>query len=280
MQIPALASRVLTSPWPVIGGWWVGGLLAIFVPIRKWYANKATYYSAYGKYVEYENKQRAYNEAQNGNNSNQYNNGNQQYRSLNCNWWQYKCRKMQYYYQQMRNNNGQDNSQYRTPNWYQFLGGVNEEENRDERQMDGVSADAANGPVKFVYVWSIFIFVALLFLGTYTLYKKKSFGYLAFSLAVVTQYSLLMLLLLPQGVINTDDRDLEEAVYGWYGQLSVLMVYFYFAQVLFGGVSLMLIGGQAAFERYFHGKKSLLSKEVDPSETTSGYQSAAVLDVA
>ena len=157
------------------------------------------------------------------------------------------------------------------------MGGVNEEEDRRAKEEMGISTDAPTGAVKFVYSWSIIILVALLVYGTFVLFKRRSLAYAGVALAFITQYSLLMLILLPQGVITTDDRDLEESVYGWYGQLPVLMAFFYYAQVIFGCVFLGLgaikvyvvdrIFGPAAEAEY--------QKEAAESE----YTSASKLDI-
>ncbi len=269
MNYAMIPRIILHSPWPLVAVWWIGGALALFVPVMKWNRAKMPYYNAYGRYQEYENNQRAYEEAQNGNNNQNYN--NQYNPSQMCNWWQFKCRQQVYYYRAMQQG-GNENRQI-TPPWYQYLGGLHEEEDREAREQMGQSFDQASGPVKFVYTWSIIIFISLLLFGTYTTIKKKSFVFLGFALAVVLQYSLLMMLLLPQGVISTDDRDLEESVYGWYGQLGVLMVYFYYGQCLFAGIFL-LIGGTVALIRTF-----VMAPKVVKEETTSEYQPASKLDI-
>jgi hypothetical protein len=220
-------ARIITNPWPFILLWWLGGLLTLFVPRGKWNNAKSGYYNYAGKYVEYEQQQRAYEEGQNGNYNGQ--NGQQQgaYGLFNCKWWQYKCRQQQYAYQRMMNGGGGEQQVQSTPSWYQFLGGINEEEDREARERAGISTDSPRGAVKFVYTWSNLILVALLVYGTIVLFKRGTVKTLALSLAFITQYSLLILILLPQGVITTDDRDLEDSVYCWYGQMTVLKVYFY-----------------------------------------------------
>ena len=227
----AVIARLVTNPVPLILAWWLGGMLTIFIPRSKWNYNKNGYYQAYGRYVEIEQQQRAY-EQQGQQQQGGYYANNKQWGDLGCSWYQFQCRKNQYalqqqyyanyeYAAQQQNGGGeQNNNRFRTPNWYQFLGGINEEEDRAMREEMGIDSDVANGPVKFVYAWSIVLFLALLVFGTYVMLKKKNIGYLAFSLATTIQYSLLMLLLIPQGVITTDDRDMEESVYGWYGQVS------------------------------------------------------------
>ena len=270
-----IAQRFLKGPWPFIAAWWLGGFLTIVVPTIKWNKSKSYFYNAVGRYREYERNQRSYEDGQNynqngnNNNNNQNNNG---YATMKCGWWQYKCRQQQYYYRAMQN--GGNDNQVMTPNWYQFLGGKNEEEDREAREEMGIYPDEATGAVKFVFAWSIIIFVTLLLYGTYAMAKKKSTGMLVLTLGMILQYSLLVILLLPQGVISTDDRDLEESIYGWYGQLPVLMVYFYYAQIWFAGVFLLVFGAKWLLELYYY------APEVRKDETTADYQPAEKLDVA
>jgi hypothetical protein len=49
------------------------------------------------------------------------------------------------------------------------------------------------------------------------------------------------MMLLAQGVINTENRQIEESVYGWYGQKSVLLVYTNYAISLFSGIYLLIL---------------------------------------
>ena len=86
------------------------------------------------------------------------------------------------------------------------------------------------------------------------------------------------MILLPQGVINTDDRDLQNSVYGWHGQTAVLMVYFYYAQVLFGFIFLALIGIKVLVDHFVLGIKG--KQAVNEEEDKGNYQSAAKLDIS
>lgn len=240
MRLHPKVMRALQTPWPFIVLWWLGGLLSIFVPLSKWNSAKNDYYLAYGRYNEYEQQQRQYQEGQNYN-------YNQQ--AFNCKWWQYKCRQQMYSYMQNVNNNG-DGMTFYTPGWYQFLGGRIDQDSRD-REMLGLSVDENSGAIKFVYGWSIVIFLSVLAYGTYVFYKRRTVMGLNGLLAINMQYALLMIVVVPQGVIGgMDERSLEESAYGWYGQMGVLLVYFFYAQLLFGVVFLVLNSLKAGFDRF------------------------------
>jgi hypothetical protein len=148
--------KLLADPWPFMTAWIIGGILTIWIPVRKWKRASQEYYDSYGYAVEYENQQRAYEEQQNGNNNNN-NNNNNYYNYPNCHWWQYKCRMTQFQYRQNRDgNNNNDDGEYQLqyPGWWVFLGGKTEEDRRwaEEQGMD-VTESGSSGALKFVYAW-------------------------------------------------------------------------------------------------------------------------------
>lgn len=221
-----------TSKWSVllVFIWIVSGLLALSIPAGKYNAKKDQYYSSYGKYIEYENQQRAYEEAQNNQNDGN-NNNNYGYGYPTCKWFQWKCRKAQYYYRMQNGgggNNNQNGNMVYTPDWYRFIGGgTRNEEDRRFYEENGISFnyDEPTGAMKFVYSWSIIMFLGLLVYGSFVILTGRSVLGLVVLCAVFAQFSLLQILLCGQGVISSDDRDLEESIYGWYGQSGVLQVY-------------------------------------------------------
>mmetsp|Transcript_16097 Transcript_16097/g.21045 ORF Transcript_16097/g.21045 Transcript_16097/m.21045 type:complete len:287 (-) Transcript_16097:228-1088(-) len=248
-----LKKLVFGSPLPLIGLWLIGGLITIIVPVRKQRTAADTYYNYYGKAVEYENNQRAYEEAQkeyeeaqNGNYNNNQNN-NQQYSMSNCKWWDGGCRKNAYYYQMAQDDGGDDYNQP-LPNWYLTLGGKMDEEGNRDQQEQGQSSDQAPGAIKFVYTITIITFVALLGFGSFVMYKKTSPVLFYAMLGVFGVTSLMQMVLLTQGVISSDDRELENSIYGWYGQLAVLMVYTNWGYFLFSVIFGSLFGIKAFLE--------------------------------
>jgi hypothetical protein len=95
------------------------------------------------------------------------------------------------------------------------------------------SADDTPGPVAFVNGYTIILFVALLLYGSFVFITGRAFGGLNMTMAFFSQFLLMIILLLPQGIIATEGRELENSVYGWYGQTAVLMVYENFAYMIF-----------------------------------------------
>ena len=234
--------------------WWLGGILAIAVPLAMWAQSRGSYYNLFGRYIEYQNAQRQAERNQNQNNEN-YNG----YSFQNCSWWQWSCRRQQYkyhqqYYQNMQQNDGGQERRFYTPRWYNFLGGKMPEEDNRQREEMGFEQTSAGG-VKFVYAWTLIMFVALLMYASFVMYRQYKFrSQLTFSvgmvwvlLLTVFQFSFLMLVLIPQGVIETDDRDLENFAYGWYGQWPILLAYFQYAVSLFSGIALLLLTGILAY---------------------------------
>jgi hypothetical protein len=222
-----------TSKWSIVLVviWIVAGILTLSIPAGKYDAAKQQYYSSYGRYVEYENQQRQYEQAQNGNNNNNGDDSSQAYPS--CRWYQWGCRNAQYYY---RAQNNDKNDMVYTPSWYRFIGGgENSEENRRFYEEMGISydPDEPSGAMKFVYGWTVVMFVGLLIYGSFVLLTSRSVLGLVVLCAVFAQFSLLQILLCGQGVVSSDNRQLEDTVYGWYGQAGVLQVYTDFGMVIF-----------------------------------------------
>ena len=69
------------------------------------------------------------------------------------------------------------------------------------------------------------MFIGIVLYGAFCLVKGRDLGLVRVALLLFAQFALMSLLLLGQGVIEMDGRAMEDSVYGWYGQLSVLMVY-------------------------------------------------------
>ena len=88
--------------------------------------------------------------------------------------------------------------------------------------MEG-NADEASGAVKFVYVWTLLVFIGMLAFGGITIFQRKPLTPLIITMLIIGQFALMQLILLGQGVISTEGREMEDSVYGWYGQMAVLM---------------------------------------------------------
>jgi hypothetical protein len=222
--------------WMVVTVWLLSGILAIYIPHHKWEAARDDYYTATGYAIEAEQAQRAYEEAQRDQNNQGY-----YYPSDNCAWYQYSCRKAAYLYRQNNENqneqNGNNNAEDTPtiPLWYIFLGGETEEGRRD-REESGLATDST-GALDAVYTWTLLLFFLILAYGAYALFRFRQNGTasLMVTLLLLFQFSLMTMILLAQGVIQTEDRQMEDSVYGWYGQKGVLLVYTYYALCWFSG---------------------------------------------
>jgi hypothetical protein len=238
------------------------GVLAVFIPVIHWNSKKKEFYQTYGYYIEYENQQREYDENQDdGKNNN--NNG-----YSTCHWWQWGCRKQQYYYMNQNGDGNNDDNNIELPGWFRFLGGHSEEEERfyEENNLEA----PGTGAMRFVYSWYLIMFIGLLAFGGYIIFKKSpSLGLLVTLMAVFAQFSILMMVLLVQGAISTDDRDLEESPYGWYGQTGVLMIYSSFWSFLYClgfGIALVIRARLAARNE---NEKEEISEEAATEENAS-----------
>jgi hypothetical protein len=229
--------------WFFVTIWIIAGILTIYLPHHKWSNAREEYYTSTGYAVEAEQAERAYEEAQRDENNEGYYDA-----SDNCKWYQWSCRKAAYLYRQNNENaneqNGNNNAEDANsliPMWYIFLGGQTEEGRRD-REESGMNTDTTNA-LNIMYNWTILMFLIVLLYGSYTLFRLRQNGsmYLLVTLVLSCQFSIMSMILLAQGVINTEDRQVEESVYGWYGQKSVLLLTTHYAISLFSGVYVLLL---------------------------------------
>lgn len=246
----------------MLASWALSCFLALIIPVSKWASERNNYYNYQGKYNEYEQQQRQYEQQQNG----EY-----YYGATQCQWWNFRCRS------NMMNNNqnddgNQDERYYEQmqlrasmPSWFFFFGGKLEE---DDRQREEMGLTQSQGNMKFVYFWSILMFIGLAVYGWMTLYKGQDRMGLIIALAIFGQFALLNLIT-TVGAVSTDDRDMEDSIYGWYGQFSVLLAYTDFWMMLqtFGFAAVLLI------TRYMD-KKKAASESQDQEEIQMGYQGA------
>ena len=252
----------LKDPWTL--SWVVSGLLSIFIPVITWSSQRGEYYNAYGYALELEEKQRQYYEAQEQQNNNN-NNGNYYNYYKECSWINWTCRKRQYYLATYDGNGGNDDrQQQQLPGWFIFLGGADNSEDmqrwREENTGQKATAVTPSG-LKFVYTWTLFMFIALYVYGAISLAKRQNLCNLSTLLAVSASLGLMNMIMAAQGVISSDDRDMEDSYYGWYGQIGVLMTYTYFWIMLFSIGFLTALGVRSHLE-----KKSEATTEADEDD--------------
>jgi len=256
---------------PLIIAWLVGGVFSVIIPVSHWTREKNSYYSSYGYYIEAENQQREYEEGNNGNNNNNNNNGNGNYYYEECSWWNWKCRKAQYEYAMYDNNDNNNNGQVTLPSWYILMGGQTEEMRRWEEENTG-RRGGATGPTageKFVYIWMVLMFVGILIYGTYVLAKKVRKTPLVVTVLLYAQFCLVTLIMASQGVISSDDREFEDSIYGWYGQMGVLIAYQSFWFMLFSVIFAIVFGVMAILERRRLNKEGIESDSANNVEMSS-----------
>jgi hypothetical protein len=243
--------RLIADPFPFLLAWVLGALLTIVLPRRHWKEQKQEYYDSVGYAVEYEQAQRQNNQNNNNQNNNNQNNNNQNNNSYyqsymsSCSWWDFSCRKRVAKYAYLYENNGGNNgnnrdNQVQVPNWYTFMGGTLEED-RHEREREGMSSSEASGTLRFVYAWTLALFVILVLYGAIAIARQHTLNTIRWCLLLFANVALLIMLLCVQGVIETDGRAMEDSIYGWYGQLGVLMVYSCFAYLIFSFVAAIAI---------------------------------------
>merc|ERR1719223_2272816 len=226
--------------------WTISGILALSIPLIQWSVKKNEYYSAVGYEVEYEQQQRYYEEQQeqyykqqqqyynNYNNDDYGYNGYYGYHHYykSCEWWNLLCHRQQRKYAQLYMANSNDNGEYEfeVPGWFMVLSGQSTEEmrrweeaNTDVRQEDE-DVKPTGGEIA-VATYMFLIYVSILGYGVYTLHTRKSRSLLQWSLIFLVQLIVVNIFLLPS-LIGVDDRMWDDSIYGWYGQIGVLMAFF------------------------------------------------------
>lgn len=241
--------------------WLVFGAAAVLVPPVQWQIQRGQFYRNYGKYVAYEQQQRQYEEAQNQNNNDGNNDGyyySSYYKA--CAGWNWICRAKQEKYAQQyfgdnnnNNNNGYDENgnpvaDTQIPAWFQLMSGSSgqseamrrwQEENTGVRQEDNEEEAKATAGEIFVTIYMMLAVLAMVTYGINRLYQGGlenlgNDGVKGLVVALVLVLNLLFLnLLLAPSLVSVEDRMMEDSVYGWYGQIGVLMIYISFYGMLF-----------------------------------------------
>lgn len=260
MQLKPLFQRVLTDP--ILAAWLIGGLLAIFIPMIRLRSEKQQFYKYVGQWNEYNNNQ--------NNQNNNNNNNNQNYNYNPCKWYQWTCKKL--YNQNYNNNNynnngggGSGDNDIQLPGWYTFFGGETEEERRYREE----SGDTSNGSVTFIYVWTLILFMGLLAYGALMLYQRRPVWGPVLMLLMFANFCFIMMLMLVDGVIETEGRAFEESTYGWYGQPGVAAFINNLSYLIFCLIFLVLLGIQA-----FCNRRKANGGEVQMAQASPDYQPA------
>ena len=279
---------------------WLGsGLLAIFVPVMIWGGHRATYFRYVGQALKYEDDQEKaqwyYEQNQQQQNNNYYGNNNNGNGNNNgsyfkkCSWINFACRSKQYnYYMASEANDGDRVRQY-FPTWYILFGKETEEMQRWKEENNGQeggrnerrNASTVNGGLVFAYILTLALFLALLTYGAITIGKKQPLTTLT-ALLVVALIVGLMNMFVSMGAISSDDADLEDSYYGWYGQTSVLMVYTNFWMMLFSFGFLVAFQVKNFLERRSEGIENAEGDEDESStsEPVTDYKAPSEVQMA
>lgn len=233
----------LKDPW--ILSWFASGLAAIIIPLIIWSSQRSVYFMKYGSYNKaqdyyeeqqryYKQQQEYYEQQQNGNYYYGYGNQNQSYYK-ECSWINWICRKRQWQYATYSQDGGNgDEVTQEMPGWYIFLGGETEAMQRWKEENTGERADGSSSTkgMGFVYFLTLCLFIALLAYGAMSIAKREPITTMM-PILVFSAVIGFMNLIMSVNTISSDDRDMEDSYYGWYGQMGVLMVYTNFWMMLF-----------------------------------------------
>lgn len=249
--------------------WIITGLLAFLIPLVHRTIHKNKYEQEYMKYFwekeyEYQEEMRKQGYEKYGNN---YNYGgaymypeeymNREYWDVNhCQWWQLNC--FPYYV----NKDGEpmpDQGWY--PTWYS--GWMLTEEEREQLEYGRKQP----GSLKFVYIWQLFTFIAILCYGVLVIRQRRNLTGLLIALFVWSNFSFLSMWLMADGSIQTDGDGVFRS--GFYGQLSVLIFMANFWYFLHGVVFLIIFGMrkfQMDEETYREEKERVTAQKVAEAE--------------
>jgi len=231
----------------VLVAWIVSGLVAFLAPLIQWSVHKNSFYNTQGYMVEYENQQNDYEEQQNQD----YEYGDDDMSNLykECGWWNIACKRQQMkyaeYYMGDNDQNDDENYSEQIPSWFVFLsGGQSEEMSRWTEENTGVrdemdeTAPSTGAIIAVIYMF--IVFAAIFCIGCTTFYKSKPFSTLKWGLAFLINICVINILLLPN-LISNEERMWDESIYGFYGQIGILMAYFDLWVMIFSTVFLVIL---------------------------------------
>jgi len=216
---------------------WVGsGIGAVLLPLTVWGIQRLVYFAQFGSQQYMQDQQQNYNN-QNQNWGNYYWNGNNygnQRVYENCSWINFVCRRRQWFYANGGNQyQGGNGGEQRVPGWYIFLGGTSSEMQQwQEQNGQGQGNSFVYGGCGFAYFLTLCLFGWLVYYGATAFAKPEPVNIRPLMLAV-TIFGL-MNMIMSVGLISSDQDNLKDSYFGWYGQIGVLMVYTNFLIFLFG----------------------------------------------
>ncbi len=262
----------LKDPWTL--SWVIGGISSVFIPVIVWSNHRSTYFNNIGyaqkaeDYYEeqqryYEQQKEYYEQKKNGYYGNGNDDGNNQSYYKDCSWINWPCRRRQWLYATYSQDDEGDGQPL--PSWYVFLGGETEQMEKWREENTGQRArgnSVTYSGLNFAYFLTMALFLGLLAYGAMTLGKKEPITNLTVFLVLCAVIGL-MNLIMSMGTISTDNRDLEDSYYGWYGQTGVLLVYTNFSLLLFSFAFLIAFQVRNYLDRKAEEKEETAVGEVE-----------------
>ncbi len=218
---------------------WVGtGVATVLLPLTVWGIQRLIYFARFGSEKYMEDQQRNWNN-QNNYWGSYYGNGNNygnQRVYENCSWLNFPCRRRQWLYATGGGYNQYNNYQGReqnVPGWYIFLGGTSKEMQQWQEQNGEAQGNSfVYGGLGFAYFLTVCLFGWLVVYGASSFAKPEPVNIRPLMLA--TTIFGLMNMIMSVGLISSDQDDLKDSYFGWYGQMGVLMVYTNFLIFVYG----------------------------------------------
>lgn len=230
--------------------WVVSGILTVAVPLIHRNIHKNKYQDMYLSYYwEHEYRQYAENRKQNyekyGNNYNYYGAYTNSYADYewvdvnNCKWYKPFC----FSFYANREGEPMPNQEW-YPTWYSGFQTTEEERMEMEDNLENP------GSLKFVYVWQLIIFIAIMVYGTVVIRNNRNPTGLIVALLVWSNFAFISMWLMADNSIETEG---ERAFrWGFYGQISVLIFmtnFWYFLQGLVFAIIFWVRGSCLAEQR-------------------------------
>ncbi|GFH47433.1 hypothetical protein CTEN210_03908 [Chaetoceros tenuissimus] len=240
MRMPPLCSTSRTlglTPWILMG------VAAVFIPMIVWNTQSQQYYREYGMMRQYEEYYQQQKEGNNENNDNYY-----IYRE--CSFFNIACKKNQYYYataeeRQRANEDGDVLQTY--PGWFILFGGYENTEAMQKWKAENASgaqnfnSDGRSSGMKVAYAINLLLFIVLLAYGAISIRNRKNLSQLVQYLLLAFVLTFANLIMAIESLVSLNEGRFEESMYGWYGQIVVLIVYTDFGMILFCVTNVLMI---------------------------------------
>jgi len=257
---------------------WVGSaIVSILLPAIVWGIQRLVYFAQFGSRKYMEDQQQNYNNQNNNWGGYYWNGGNYGNQRVyeRCSWFNFVCRQRQYFYAsggqyQYGGGQYQNGKEQRVPAWFIFLGGTTKEMQQWQEQNGAAQGNSfVYGGLGLAYFLTLCLFGYLVFYGASSFAKPEPVNIRGLMLAVA--FFGLMNMIMSVGLISSDQDDLQNSYFGWYGQMGVLMVYTNFCIFLFGLGFYILFGCQS--RRAARRSRKISQNNMDVEKSGASYSS-------